>query len=205
MSPKLVVPLSGTIFVVLLIVALLIGGKTPGVGDPAKEVVAFYVDKADEQQIAGGLFGLGSVALLFFVGVLHRRLRAAASDEGVLAMVVALGGVMIAVGLSIFAGIGFTLGDGADDLPAAATLTLNALNTDLFFPLLVGTATFNLSLALSILRYGGLPRPLGWLALVVAIACVTPAGYVAFLATGIVVVWSSVVLTLQSMSPEGAS
>ena len=81
-----------------------------------------------------------------------------------------LGGVVIAVGASIFAGIGFTLGDAADELPPAAILTLNALNSDMFFTLAVGTAVFDLALGLAVLRHGGLPRPLGWVALVIGIA-----------------------------------
>ena len=110
---------------------------------------------------------------------------------------VALGGALIAIGASIFAGIGFTLGDAADDLPPEAILTLNALNSDMFFTVAVGTAVFNLSLGLAVLRHGGLPRALGWTALVIGIVGLTPAGFFAFLATGIVVVWASVMLATQ--------
>src|SRR6185295_2572953 len=98
-------------------------------------------------------------------------------------------------------GIGFTLGDAADDLPASAVLTLNALNSDLFFPLAVGTAVFNLGLALAVLRHGALPRALGWLALVIGIVALTPGGFFAFLATGIVIVWASIVLAQRAAGP----
>jgi hypothetical protein len=74
-------------------------------------------------------------------------------------------------------------------------LALNALNSDLFFPVAVGTVAFNLGLALAVLRHGGLPRPLGWLALVLGIAGVLgPVGFFAFIATGIVVVWASIAM-----------
>jgi hypothetical protein len=198
MNANLIGPLSGTIAVVLVGAALLIGGQPPGIDASSADVVAFYADTSSAQQLAGGLFGLGCVALLFFLGALHHSLRVAAGDQGLLAMAVVMGGLMIAVGLSLFGGIGFTLGDAVDDLPASATVTLHVLNSDLFVPLSVGVAAFNLGLGLSILRFGGLPRPLGLLALVIAIACVSPAGYAAFLATSIVIVWSSAVLTMQS-------
>ena len=81
-------------------------------------------------------------------------------------------------------------------------MALNALNSDLFFPVAVGTAVFNLGLALAILRHGGLPRPLGWLALLVGIAGLTPAGFFAFLATGIVVVWASIALTMRATATD---
>jgi hypothetical protein len=202
MNARLIGPLTGILFVVLVIVAFAVGGETPDVDDSARKVVDFYVDNDSQQQIAAGLLALGCVALLFFLGSLRMALRAAAGDEGGLSTVVLVGGLMIAVGVSIFAGITFTLGDAADDLPASATQALNALNSDLFFPLAVGTAVFNLGLALAVLRHGGLPRPLAWLALVVGIAGLTPAGFFAFLATGIVVVWASIVLAMQATATD---
>jgi hypothetical protein len=202
MNARLIGPLTGILFVVLVIVAFAVGGETPDVNDSARKVVDFYVDNDSQQQIAAGLLALGCVALLFFLGSLRTALRAAAGDEGGLSTVVLVGGVMMAVGVSIFAGIGFTLGDAADDLPASATMALNALNSDLFFPVAVGTAVFNLGLALAVLRHGGLPRPLAWLALVVGIAGLTPAGFFAFLATGIVIVWASIALTMQPTATD---
>jgi hypothetical protein len=201
MNARQIGPLTGILFVVLVIVAFVVGGETPDVDDSAQTVVSFYVDNDSDQQIAGGLLALACVAFLFFLGTLRRTLRAAAGDEGGLSTVAMLGGLMMVVGASIFAGIGFTLGDVADDLPADAVLALNALNSDLFFPVAVGTAVFNLGLALAVLRHGGLPRALGWLALVVGIVGLTPGGFFAFLATGIVVVWASVVLAQRVAGP----
>jgi len=109
-----------------------------------------------------------------------------------------LGGLVMAVGASIFAGISFTLGDATDELPASAILTLNALNSDMFFTVAVGTAVFNLALGLAVLRHGGLPRPLGWVALAIGIVGLTPLGFFAFLATSIVVVWASVALAMKA-------
>jgi hypothetical protein len=204
MSAKVIGPLTGIVFVVLAIVAALIGGETPATDDPPQEIVDFYLDNDDAQAWASALLALGCVALVFFLGSLRRALRAAAGDEGGLSTVVLVGGLVIAVGLSIFAGIGFTLGDAADDLPEEAVLALNALNSNMFFTVAVGTAAFNLALALAVLRHGGLPRPLGWVALVVGIAGLTPLGFFAFLATGIVIVWASVALAMQAGTTAGS-
>lgn len=197
MNTKLVGPLMGILFVLLVIVAFAVGGETPGTDDSPREIVDFYLDNDSEQSIASAILALASVTFIFFLGTLRRALRAAAGDEGGLSTVTALGGLTMAIGASIFAGIGFTLGDAADDLPVGAILTLNALNSDMFFTLAVGTAVFNLGLALAILRHGGLARPLGWLALVVGIVALTPGGFFAFLATGIVIVWTSIALAQQ--------
>lgn len=205
MNARQVGPLTGILFVVLVVIAFIVGGDTPDVNDSAETVRSFYINNDSEQQIAAALLALACVPLIFFLGTLRRTLRAVGGDEGGLSTVALLGGVMIAVGASIFAGITFTLGDAADHLPASATLALNALNTDMFITVAVGTAVFNLGLALAILRHGGLPRPLGWLALVVGIVALTPAGFFAFLANGIVVVWASVVLTMRAAAPDSPS
>ena len=209
MNTKAIGPLTGILFVVLTIVAFLVSGESPGTDDSAREIVDFYLDNDDSQSLAAALLALGCVALIFFLGSLRRALRAAAGDEGGLSTVALLGGVLIAVGASIFAGITFTLGDAADELPPAAILTLNALNSDMFFTLAVGTAVFNLALGLAVLRHGGLPRPLGWVALVIGIVGATPVGFFAFLATGIVIVWASVALVIdlsgQAESPSAAN
>jgi hypothetical protein len=201
MNTRQIGPLTGILFVVLVIVAFVVSGETPDIDDSPQSIVSFYLDNDSEQQWASALLALGCVAFVFFLGTLRRALRAVAGDDGGLSTITLLGGLMIVVGASLFAGIGFTLGDAADHLPADAILTLNALNSDLFFPVAVGTAIFNLGLALAVLRHGGLPRPLGWLALVVGIAGLTPVGFFAFLATGIVIVWASVALLQQLAGP----
>jgi hypothetical protein len=194
----------GILFVVLVVIAFIVSGETPDVDDSQQSIVSFYVDNDSEQQIAASLLALGCVAFLFFLGTLRRALRVVAGDEGGLSTVALLGGLMMVVGASIFAGIGFTLGDFADELQATpeAIVALNALNNDLFFPVAVGTAVFNLGLGLAVLRHGGLPRWLGWLALVVGIVGLTPAGFFAFLATGIVVIAASVALMRQAGASE---
>jgi hypothetical protein len=203
MNAKTIGPLMGILFIVLIIVAVVVGGETPATDDPPREIVDFYLDNDDEQALASVIVALACVTLIFFVGSLRRALRAAAGDEGGLSTVALLGGVVMAVGASIFAGIGFTLGDAADELPPAAILTLNALNSDMFFTVAVGTAVFNLGLGLAVVRHGGLPRPLGWLALVLGILSITPVGFFAFLATGIVIVWASVALAMSANTAAG--
>lgn len=204
MNAKAIGPLTGILFVVLAIVAYLVGGgEPPGTDDSPREIVDFYLDNDDSQLLASALLALGSVALIFFLGSLRRALRAAAGDEGGLSTVALLGGVVIAVGASIVAWIGFTLGDAADELPTAAILTLNALKSGVYFTVAVGTAVFNLALGLAILRHGGLPRPLGWVALVIGIAALTPLIF-AIQATGIVIVWASIALALKPDTAAGS-
>lgn len=198
MTARLIGPGTGILFVVVAIAAFAIGGETPSVDDPAREIISFYVDNDSDQQLASALLALAGAVFSFFLASLYRALRAAAGDEGGLPAAALVGGIMVVVGMSIFAGIGFTLGDAADELPADAVLALNALNSDLFFPLAVGTVVFNLALGLAVVRHGGFPQALGWFAILIAVAGLTPAGFFAFLATAIVVVWTSAALMMRA-------
>lgn len=198
MNPQRIGALTGVLFVILVIVAFAVSGETPSTDDSTREIVSYYNDNDDEQMIAAGLLGWASVALLFFLGSLRQALRRATGDDGGLSAIVMLGGAFIAVGATIFAGLTFTLGDAADDMPIDAVVALNALNSDMFFTLVVGVATFNLGLGLAILRHRVFPKALGILAMVVGIVGLTPLGFFAFLATGIVIIWVSVLLVMRA-------
>ena len=203
MSAKQIGPLMGLLFVAIVVVAFIVGGETPSSDDPVRKVVSFYTDNDSDQIIAASLLALGSVAYLFFLATVRQALRRQPGDDGGLSTVVLIGGLMQVVGMTIFAGLTFTLGDTADDIAPTATQAIHALNNDMFFPIAVGTGVFSLGLALAVLRHGGLPRWLGWLALVIGIAALTPAGFFAFLADGILIIAISVLL-LQAASATPA-
>lgn len=96
-------------------------------------------------------------------------------------------------------GLNFTLtdlgnSDHLDRIDPGTLQSLNALNSDFFFPLVLGTVVFLFSAALAIFRSGGLPRWMGWVALVLGIAAATPAGFFAFLASGLWIIAAAVIL-----------
>jgi len=189
--------LTGVVFTLLLVVSFVVAGETPGADDSIQEVVSFYSDNESQVVISAVLSGLSAVFFLFFVGSLGAVLRAAEGATPGLSVVARAGGVVAAVGILIFAGLLFTLGDAADTLEPEATQTLNALNADFFFPLGGGIATFLFATGLVVVRRGGLPVWLGWAALVVAVAIFTPLGFFAFLAFIAWVLVASVVLALD--------
>jgi len=96
-----------------------------------------------------------------------------------------LGAAILAVGAGLFAGITFTLGDFADDLPPQAIQVLNALNQDVFAPLVLGVFAFGVGSGASVLATAALPKWVGWVAIVVGVAALTPLGFFAFLALGL--------------------
>lgn len=205
MNPPRIGALTGALFVVLTVAAFAVGGESPATDASPAKIVSFYVDNDTEQAIGAGLLGWACVALLFFLGSLRRVLREASGDGGGLSTIVTLGGAFIAVGATIFAGLTITLADTADDLSADAVVALHALNTDMFITLVAGVATFNLGLGLAILRHHALPKALGILAVVVGVVALTPLGFFAFLATGIVILWTSFLLAGRAGEPAPAA
>ena len=101
----------------------------------------------------------------------------------------------------IFAGISFTLGDTVDTLDPTGVHVLSVLNEDFFMPLAGGTCAMLFAAGLSVLRTGALPRWLGWAALVIAVASVTPAGFFAYLASLLWVLVTGIVLATRDAAP----
>lgn len=177
------VSLTGAVFAILLVVSFVVSGETPGADDSVQEVVSFYSDNESQVMISAILSALSAVFFLFFIGSLGSVLRSAEGATGGLSAVARAGGTVAAVGILIFAGLMFTLGDAADTLEPEATQTLNALNADFFFPLAGGLATLLLATGLGAVRTRALPGWLGWAALVIGVATFTPLGFFAFLAS----------------------
>lgn len=189
-------PLAGILAVVLFVLSFIVLGETPGTDDPAEEVVSFWQENETEAGWAGGLLMWGSVFAVWFGAALRTALRRAEGEPARLSAIAFAGWVIFAVGATAFAGFNFALSDVADEAAVTGDTiqTLSILSTD-FFPIVAtGTAIAYLGTAVAVIRFGGLPRWLGWVALVVGIAAVTPIGWIAFMVNGIWVLIASVVL-----------
>src|SRR5919106_1352365 len=108
MNARIWAPLTGIVFVVLLIVGAVIVGETPdATEDSAQEVLDFYAEDDDTIAIGSLLWGFGSVFLLFFAGWLRSVLRAAEGEGGVLSAVSLAGAIVLAVGIATSAAFSF--------------------------------------------------------------------------------------------------
>ena len=196
-------PLTGVAFVALLVISFIVAGDTPDTDEPAREILAYYNENDSEQIVSAIIGALAVVFFLFFNGRLRRVLRAAEGPAGGLSATAFAGGILIAVGGSIFSAIGFTLGETAEDMGPEAAQTLHLMNDSFFFPLAIGVVTFTIAAGGSAIRTGALPAWLGWAALVIGIAALTPIGFFAFLASLLWVLVTSVLLALRA--PEEAA
>ena len=192
-------PLTGLAFFVLAIAAFAIGGEPPDpTEESAREIVDFYVDKEGTQIASAVMAGIGGTLFVFFAGYLRRVLRDAEGQGGILSAVALAGAVIFAAGLAIDGTITFALAETAEEIDPAAVQALSALWHNDFLPFAVGTQIFLLAMGISVVRYGALPRWIGWIAIVLAVIAVTPIGFAAFIGSGILVAIISVVLAMRA-------
>lgn len=194
-------PLTGVVFLALVIAGFAIGGEPTGADEPANEIVDFYVDNKDSVAIGALLAGVGAAFLVFFAGNLRKALRAAEGEGGVLSAVTLVGAAIMAVGIGIDTTISFALSERADDIDPVAVQALQALWDNDFIPIAIGTIVFLLSAGISIVRHGALPKWLGWVAIVLGVIGMTPVGFAAFIGGGIWILIVSVLLTVRARTP----
>jgi hypothetical protein len=199
------VPLTGLLFVVLAVVGSFIGGEPKEASNPAQEIVDHYVDNKSSILFGAAILGAACVALVFFGSYLRTVLRRAEGEGGMLSPLILVGAAIMAVGLAIDVTIRFAIAEAADDIEPASVQALQALWDNDFMPIAVGMVVFILSSGLAIVRYGTLPKWLGWVAIVLAIVGITPAGFFAFLAGGLWIAVVSVLLAVRARRPEGAA
>jgi hypothetical protein len=188
-------PLSGALFVVLVIVAFVVlGGETPEPDDSAQKVVSFYTEHDTIQIIAAAVVALSTVPLLLFAATVREKARAALPDGSVLPGFAFAAAVVTAGGFLVAAAIHFALADLADEIRPAGAQALNALDGTMFLPFAVGIATLVLATSLTALRSDLLPSWLGWVGVALFVVSWSPVGFFAFALSGIWILVASVVL-----------
>jgi hypothetical protein len=205
-----VVPVSGIAGILVIAASVITSGDTPGADAPVGDLVAFYAKHHAGQVASGALSSLGALLLLVFMVGLARRLRGDGADSGTDPAVLGLcGGVVLVVGLAIFAGLSVALGDVAEHVDPATLQALHVLSQEMVFPVTVGTSAFLLGSGVAALRSGGLPRWVGWMALVLGALAAVPShvfggvvdhiGFAAFIGLG---VWTLIASVLLAGGPE---
>src|SRR5215211_1200900 len=154
MKKPWLVPLAGILAIVVIVIAFVVGGESPDADDSLRKVVSFYRDNDTDQQIAAALLAWGAALFMLFASGLWRIVRDAETERHGASSLLLVGSAIWTVGATIFAGITFTLGDVADDVGPGAIQALNALNSDMFFTVAVGTFAFSLGAGVSVLGTG---------------------------------------------------
>lgn len=198
MSAKQLLPMSGVVSVLLIIVSFIVGGETPEADASLREVVSYYGDHDTNLQLAGALLGLGAFFFILFTATIAALLRGVQGEGRPSATVSLAGGIVFAVGLTIFAGLTFTAADVVDNIAPTGVQALNALSSDMFFPVAVGGGAFLLGTGIGLLKTDALPTWLSWAAIVIGVVAITPIGFFGFLALGIWTLIASVLLSMRA-------
>ena len=189
-------PLTG-ILTVLMITGGILLGEPPDASNPPKEIVDFYVDNGDKLQYGTIGFVIALILFVTFASYLRTVLDRGEGSTGISSLVAVGGAVVFAVGGAIDATIQFAIIEAVDDLDPTQIQTLQALWDNDWVPLQLGITMFILASGLSIVRHKSLPAWLGWIAIVIGIAGLTPVGFFAFLGTGVWIIVASVMLLIE--------
>jgi hypothetical protein len=197
-GPAWLAPLTGALFVVVLIVGFTIMGEPKDAEDPVEEIVQFYADNQDEVQVGALLGVLGGALLITFAAYLRSFLRGALGDDAITPTLAFIGPTIVAIGIAIDGTISFALAESADNIEPSAVQALQALWDNDFLPFILGVAVYLLGTGLAILRSGALPKWIGWVMLLALVLGFTPIGWVAAIVAGLSVLVISVMLTMRA-------
>jgi hypothetical protein len=192
-------PLTGVLFIVMVIIGFTVGGEPPDTDEGAQAVVDFYDDNESSVIIGSLIQGLAVVVFLFFAGVFRTALREAPGARGTLAAISFAGAIVFATGVAFDATINFALAEEVDSegFDPVAMQALFGLWSNDWVPFAVGLLTFLIASGWSILRTGLLPKWLGWGAIVISLFAPTPAGFVTFIGAALFVLVVSIMLAMR--------
>ena len=139
------------------------------------------------------IVAIAAAFLPFFASTLRRALDWS-GGTGRLANASFGGGIIASGGLFLLSTIHIALADAAGKTTPQVTQTLNVLDNNDFIPMSGGLGVLLIASGLAIVRYRALPAWLGWAGLILGIAIFTPAGFFAFLLSGLWIVVTSLVL-----------
>lgn len=199
MNKSVIGALTGLGFLILAILSfVLMGDEPPEAKEGAQEIVDYYTDNKDSIQIANLLAGIAGALLVYFGAYLRKAVAEKEGPGGWLSAVILSATAVMAIGIAIDATISFALTEAAEDIEPSAAVALQALWDNDFIPVAMGSLLFLSSVGISIVKTGVLPKWLGWVFIVLAVAGMTPAGFVSFLLGGVLIGVMSVMLALRA-------
>jgi hypothetical protein len=194
MKASRLLPLFGVLAVALIVVSFVVLGDTPDTDDSARKVASFYTEHHSDASATGALLMAAAAAFLIWAVQLRALLFAREGGAATRTTLGLVGSVVFAVGLAVFGGLNFALGDVPDKIDPAAVQALHVLNENLFPPLAVGSLLILFGNGLAVLTTRALPAWLGWVCIVAGIAALTPAWFVPFIGLAVLVLVSSALL-----------
>jgi hypothetical protein len=202
-SKEWLVPLTGILFAVLLIVSFIVQGDLKDASHSAADVKQWYVDNKDAAEVSAFIGAVAAGALIFYGGYLRKVFDGAGAMLSILPLI---GLTVVAVGGAIDGMILFATAERAKDLPPESVRTLQTLWDNDFLPLFVGTLVFNWAVGFAVLRSGALPRWMGWAGIVFGVLSLAgPIGFVGAIGAALWVIVSSIMLSIRARGSASAT
>lgn len=206
MSTSKLLPLSGVVSVLVVVLAFVIGGGTPSPDASAAEVMSFY-GAHEAREVASALVLAVSVPFLvmFAVALATALWPSEAGVRPVWELVVVAGGALAGGAILFAAAVHFMVADGADHLSEAGLQALNLVDGDAWVAWNAGLGVMMLGAAGALLSARVRSRRLGWTALVLGVLLFVPfADFFALLASAVWILATSLVLFRQAAGPAYA-
>jgi len=188
---KKLAPLTGVLFFVVLLAAVLIGSNSLNASSSAAKVLAHYKAHRHGPEVSGVLTVISIVIGLIFYGQLRDYLRRHDVARGLTAT--AFGGaILFAASGGVSAGVNFALTDSPSHLSPAAAQVLLLVNQDVSSGLsLAGIALLLFCFGWAIRDSALLPKWLAWIAFLIGlVALFPPFGFFALIGVGL---WTLIV------------
>jgi hypothetical protein len=187
-------PLSGIAFVALMVAVIAFEGEELDSNAAPADVLAHWSERADTRLLVASLSAAALLFLLVFAASLRGALRSREPAEASASVVSFAGAVVAASGLALSACLTLAASRAGDAEAGEAVVTLDHLVQSSWLPITAGFAVMLLSAGIGGVRSGTLPKVACWIAMVLGVAFLTPAGIVAFLLTPLWILAVSVVL-----------
>jgi hypothetical protein len=184
----------GLVFVVLIVVSTFSTPAPPSTSDSVAKVVSYYHQHRSATLVIAYLIEVAIFVGIFFFWLLRDRL---ARDNRLLANIGFAGAILFAASGGVFSGLSMALGHASGHVHPSVMQSLNALSEWLPVTLAgAGVAIFLVATGAALIRSAVLPRWLGWVGIVLAVASlVLP--QVAPPAAGIWILVASIVVLIR--------
>jgi hypothetical protein len=205
-SREWLVPLTGVVFFVLLVISFIVAGEPKDATHPPQEIANWYLDNKDSAEIGAFIGTVAGAVLIFFAAYLRKVLSAAEGEPSMLPMLALIGLSIVAVGGAIDNMLVFATAERADDIPATSVQTIQAIWDNDFLPLFLGVLVFNWAVGISVLRSGALPKWMGWAAIVFGVISLAgPIGFFGALGAALWILVASILLSLRARRPVASA
>jgi hypothetical protein len=153
---------AGIAFVILVVVAALIGGTPPKPTDSAAKILSYFRDNQDALKVGSYLNGLAAVTFIWFLGSLWARLRRAEVTGSRLSVIALVGGIASVAFAIVAGGIVAYIALYVGELGGSGTQAFYLLSTVFLAFSAFGLIVFTSATSVMLLRYPIVEPFLGW-------------------------------------------